>query len=338
MSNPVLVEVLRGAVVESRHAGAVAVSDAEGRLVIGLGDVERPVYPRSAVKPFQALPLIESGAADRYGFADAQIALAVSSHGGEPLHVETAASMLAAAGRDVGTLECGAHPPSNRKAAEALTRLGLKPSALHNNCSGKHAGFICVACAEGRDPFGYVEAAHPTMREVMGAVSDLAGASMDRDLVGTDGCSIPTQAAPLASIARGFARFGSGAHLGPERANAAARIRRAAAAVPFMVAGTGRFCTDIMEIFGTRVFVKTGAEGVFCAAFPDLGYGVALKCDDGATRAAELMMAAIIAKLLPMQDSEAHLLQRFVSPVVKNWNGIEVGRLRSAGALEIRPR
>lgn len=333
MSNPVLAELIRGGMVESRHSGAVAVSDPEGRLVLALGDVTRPVFPRSAVKAFQALPLLESGAADKLGLTDADIALAVSSHGGEPRHVEQAAAMLAKAGRDAGTLECGAHAPSFRPAAWALLRAGEEPSALHNNCSGKHAGFICLACASDRDPHHYIEAGHPVMREVMGAVNAMSGAALAGDGVGIDGCSIPTQAAPLAGVARGFARFGTGIHLGPERAKAAARIRRAAAAEPFLVAGTRRFCTEIMTIFGERVFVKTGAEGVFCAAFPELGYGIALKCDDGGTRAAELMMAGVIAKLLPLSDSEAEALRSFLEPVQKNWNGIEVGRLRLAGAL-----
>jgi len=333
MSNPVLAELLRGELVESRHSGALAVSDSEGGLVLAFGDTERPVFPRSAVKAFQALPLIESGAADRLGLDDGEIALAVSSHGGEARHVAVATSMLAKAGRDVATLECGVHAPSYRKAAEALVRAGEKPSALHNNCSGKHSGFICLACAEGLDPKGYVGPSHPVMRAVMGAVNEMSGAALDGAGVGTDGCSIPTQAAPLAGIARGFARLGTGAHLGPERAKAAARIRRAAAADPFLVAGTGRFCTDVMAIFGERVFVKTGAEGVFCACLPELGYGVALKCDDGATRAAEVMMAAVIARLLPLSDSENAALQPFLAPVQKNWNGIEVGRLRAAGPL-----
>ena len=333
MSNPVLAELLRGGIVESRHSGAVAVADPEGRLVLALGDVERPIYPRSAVKAFQALPLLESGAADRLGLTDADIALAISSHGGEPRHVETAIGMLAKAGRDVTTLECGVHPPSFRKAAEALIRSGQRPCALHNNCSGKHAGFICLACAEAIEPEHYIQASHPVMREVMGAVSDMAGASMQGSGVGIDGCSIPTQAAPLAAIARGFARLGTGAHLGPERAKAAARIRRAAAADPFLVAGTGRFCTDIMTIFGTRVFVKTGAEGIFCASFPELGYGIALKCDDGATRASEVMMAGVIAKLLPLSETENAALQPFLSPIQKNWNGIEVGQTRVTGIL-----
>jgi len=333
MTNPLLAEVLRGDIVESRHAGTVAVSDPEGKLVFALGDVERPVYPRSAVKAFQALPLLESGAADRLGLTDTEIALAVSSHGGEVRHTETAASMLAKAGRDVTALECGTHRPTNTRAAEALLRAGEKPCALHNNCSGKHSGFICVACAEGIDTEGYIAAAHPVMREVMGAVHEMSGAFMGGPAVGIDGCSIPTQAAALAGVARGFARFGTGAHLGAERAKAAARIRKAVAANPFMVAGTGRFCTEIMEIFGNRVFVKTGAEGVFCASFPELGYGIALKCDDGATRAAELMMAGLIARFLPLSQNETAALQRFLTPVQKNWNGMEVGRMRLAGAM-----
>ena len=335
MSNPVLVEVLRGSIVESRHCGALAVSNADGGLVLALGDVERPVYPRSAVKAFQALPLLESGAAERYGLTDTEIALAVSSHGGEPRHVETAAAMLAKAGRDLGTLECGVHAPSYRKAAEALVREGQKPNALHNNCSGKHAGFICLACASGEETQGYVGAGHPTMQAVMGAVCDMAGASLETDLIGTDGCSIPTQAAPLAAVAKGFARFGTGEHLGRERAKAAARIRTAVAAEPFMVAGTGRFCTGIMQIFGARAFVKTGAEGVFCASFPDLGFGIALKCDDGATRAAEVMMAAVIARLLPMSEEQRAALEPYLHPVQKNWNGILVGSMRPSEALAV---
>jgi L-asparaginase II len=334
MSNPVLVEVLRGPIVESRHAGAVAVCDPEGRFVLSIGEVERPVYPRSAVKAFQALPLIESGAADRYGLTESELALAIASHGGEPTHVAAAESMLAKAGRDVLALECGVHVPSHRRSAEELVRLGLKPSPLHNNCSGKHAGFICVACASGRDPHGYVAQSHPIMREVMGAVADMAGASLSADHIGTDGCSIPTQAAPLASVARGFARFGTGQHLEPERAKAAARLRAAAAAHPFMVAGSGRFCTGVMEILGARVFVKTGAEGVFCASFPELGYGVALKCDDGATRAAETMMAALIRMLLPLSEPEREALRRYTHPVIRNWNGVETGSMRACGHLE----
>src|ERR1051325_10317256 len=154
MSNPVLVEVVRGALTESRHRGAVAGVDADGARVLTLGDVVRPVYPRSAVKPLQALPLVESGAAERYGFGDQEIALACASHGGEPAHVEVASRMLARASLDGGALECGAHWPSHQLSTQALARAGGAASALHNNCSGKHAGFLCVACAARVDHHG----------------------------------------------------------------------------------------------------------------------------------------------------------------------------------------
>ena len=181
MSNPVLVEVVRGGLVESRHRGAVAVADADGATVLALGDVARPVYPRSAVKPLQALPLLESGAAERYGFGDQEIALACASHGGEPAHVEVASRMLARAGLDAGALECGAHWPSHQPSSQALARSGGAPSALHNNCSGKHAGFLCVACAAGVEHRGYVKAEHVVQREVRGALEGLTGVGLSAD-------------------------------------------------------------------------------------------------------------------------------------------------------------
>jgi len=333
MGNPVLVEVFRGAQVESRHRGAVAVVDADGAAVLSLGDVAAPVYPRSAVKPLQALPLVESGAADRYGFGEEELALACASHGGEPAHVEVAARMLARAEVDVVALECGAHWPSHLESGRALARSGGAPSALHNNCSGKHAGFVCVACAAGIDHRGYVAAEHVVQREVRAAVEDLSGVGLGTDVCGIDGCSIPTWAVPLTALAHAFAKFGTGRGLAPARAKAAARLRAACAAQPYYVAGTGRFCTEIMKRFGARVLVKTGAEGVFCGALPEQGIGVALKCDDGATRAAEVAMAAMIARFLPLSGQERAALERFVRPTLRNWNGIEVGELRPTSEL-----
>jgi L-asparaginase II len=333
MSNPVLVEVVRGALVESRHRGALAVVDAEGATVLALGDVAAPVYPRSAVKPLQALPLIESGAAGRYGFGDDELALACASHGGEPAHVEVAERMLARAGFDVGALECGTHWPSHQPSAHALARSNGAPSALHNNCSGKHAGFLCVARAAGVGHHGYGGASHPVQREVKAAVESLAGVGLTEDRCGIDGCSIPTWAVPLDRLAHAFARFGSGHGLAPERAKAAARLRAALAAQPYYVAGTGRFCTEIMRRLGARVLVKTGAEGVFCGALPEHGLGIAIKCDDGGTRAAEVTMAAAIARFLPLPGDERAALGRFVRPTLRNWNGIEVGGLRPAAEV-----
>jgi L-asparaginase II len=333
MRNPALVEVTRGPMVESRHRGAVAVVDADGATLLARGDVARPVYPRSAVKAIQALPLIESGAAERYGLGDAEIALACASHGGEAAHVETAARMLARAGLDVSALECGTHWPLHQESGRALARSGAAPSALHNNCSGKHSGFLCVACAAGIEHRGYVARDHLVQREVRAALEDVTGVALAEERCGTDGCAIPTWATPLSALAHGFARFGTGRGLGPARAKAAARIRAAVAAQPYYVAGTGRFCTGIMQRFGARVLVKTGAEGVFCGCLPEQGLGIALKCDDGGTRAAEVAMAAMIARFLPLSDAERVEIERFVRPRLRNWNGAEVGGLQPGAEI-----
>ena len=333
MSNPVLVEVIRGALVESAHRGAVAVIDADGATVLALGDVNRPIFPRSAVKPLQALPMIEAGAADRFGFGDEEIALASASHGGEPAHVAVAARMLARAKLDQTALECGAHWPSHQASSQALARSGVLPSPLHNNCSGKHAGFLCVARAMGVDPRGYGSRDHPVQREVRAAIEHLAGVGLSEDSCAVDGCSIPTWAVPLKNLAGAFAGFGTGRGLEPARARAAARIRDACAAKPYFVAGTGRFCSEAMGRLGARLLAKTGAEGVFCAALPEQGFGIAVKCDDGGARAAEVTIAALIARLMPLADPERMALDRFARPILRNWNGIEVGRLQPTAAL-----
>lgn len=333
MDNPFLVEVTRGQLVESRHRGSVSVVDAEGATVLSIGDVDRRVFPRSAVKALQALPLLESGAADKYGLTDEEIALACASHSGEPDHVRVAQSMLTKAGQDSGCLECGTHWPMGEAANRALAAEGGQPSALHNNCSGKHAGFICLACGTGEDPRGYVSADHPVQRMVREAMEDVTGACHTADKSGIDGCSIPTYAIPLPSLAFGFAKFGTGVGFSAAGKAAAERIRKAVAAHPFMVAGTGRFDTKLMDILKERAFVKVGAEGVYCATFPELGYGVALKADDGHVRAAEAMMAGLVLRFLPLNEQERSAVEALAQPVFKNWNGIEVGRIRLDPAL-----
>jgi L-asparaginase II len=336
MTNPVLVEVVRGSRLESEHRGRAAVIDADGNALLLLGDVGRPVFPRSAVKPLQALPLVESGAADRFGFGEDELALASASHAGEPAHVALVERMLARAGLDAAALACGAHPPIHAPSAQALARSGREPSALHNNCSGKHAGFLCVACAMGADPAGYADAVHPVQRAVKAALEGIAGVALDDRSCAIDGCSVPTWPLPLEKLAHGFARFGTGRGLDPHRARAAARIRAACAARPYLVAGTGRFCTRIMAHFGGRVLVKGGAEGVLCATLPEAGLGIAVKCEDGAARAAEVAMAALISRLLPLDDADRATLGPLVRPSLRNWNGIEVGALRPSDLLAQR--
>ena len=332
MDDPVLVEVARGALIESRHRGAVAVSDADGRLAFALGDVTAPVFPRSAVKALQALVLFETGAADLYSINEEELALACASHSGEPGHVAAVTRMLARAGLETSALACGAHWPASEAAARELARVGA-PSALHNNCSGKHAGFLCDACAMGADPAGYWQPEHPVQRQVHAVLEDLTGAVLSDDRRGIDGCSVPTWAIPLQNLAHAFAKFATGHRLSPARARATERLRQACARKPWYVAGTGRFCTEIMQLFGTRVFVKTGAEGVYCGALPEQGLGIAIKCDDGASRASQAIMAALIARFLPLSEAERAALQAYIHPILLNWNRFDVGSLRVTDAI-----
>jgi L-asparaginase II len=333
MSDPTLVEVMRGALVESRHRGAIAVVDSNNKIVLEIGDINRPIFPRSAIKGFQAIPLIETGAADKYALTDREIAMACASHNGEAEHTDAALAMLKKCGHETASLECGAQWPMREPAQHPLIKAGLKATALHNNCSGKHAGFVCTACASGDDPEGYVKADHPTMRLVTQSIADLTSFRLDNASSGTDGCSIPTYAIPLHAIALGFARFATGHGLNKQRAKAVERIRKAVAAAPFYVAGTGRFDTIVMEILRERAFIKTGAEGVYCAALPGTGYGVAMKCDDGNSRAAQVMMGAILKRFVMMSDAEKIALNSQFQPQLNNWNGIHVGDIRAAGAI-----
>lgn len=333
MSDPVLVEVFRGNTVESLHRGAIVVVDGDGRTVVAIGDVDRPVFPRSAVKAIQALPFVESGAADSYGFGDRELALACASHAGELAHVELARAMLDKAGLNGTALECGAHWPSSQDAMVGLARSGKTPSALHNNCSGKHSAFLCTCRHCGFGHNGYVGAGHPFQELVRQTMQEVTGAAHGADNRGTDGCSIPTYAVPLTSLALGFARMTTGKGLGKGRAAAAKRLMSACMAEPFYVAGTGRACTRLMEAAPGRVFVKTGAEGVFCAAVEELGLGIAIKCDDGAGRAAEVVVSEILALLLRTDEELSAKLSGLARPQLQNWRGTVVGRLQPARAL-----
>ena len=341
--NPVLVEVLRGTAVESQHAGALAIVDASGTVHTALGDIDRPIFPRSAVKLLQALPLVASGAADAFGLTDAELSIACASHSGEPEHVATAAGVLAKLGLTADALECGTQWPGREPVLRAMAARGEVATPLHNNCSGKHSGFVCVAClmarSAGAEPAefarGYVAAEHPVMREVSAALSATTGVDVEHAPSGIDGCSIPTFALPLRALALAFARCGTGQGLSDGHARAARRLRDAVAAAPFMVGGTDRFDTRVMAAFGPKLFCKIGAEGVYCAALPELGLGVALKIDDGAARAAEAAMAAVAQSLL---KTEHDVLRGYSHLQLRNWRGIDVGSLRPARELAIALR
>lgn len=332
-SNPILVETTRGEMVESRHTGAAAVVDAAGRVVRAWGNIECPVFARSAIKPLQALPLVETGAAERFGLGDAEIALACASHRGEPIHVDTVRRWLARVDLGPQDLECGSHVPGNAAAAEALIRAREAPSALHNNCSGKHSGFLTTARHQGEPTRGYIAPDHPVQRRVRAVLEAMSGLDLSRAPRGTDGCGIPVIGISLSGMARAMARLADPKGLSAERAAAGKRILDAMAAAPIMVSGTGGFATVVMMVAGAGVRLKPGAEGVYCAVLPELGFGVALKIDDGAGRASEVAMGAILEGLGAFTSAQRETLAPQLRPVIKNVAGREVGAIRPAEAL-----
>lgn len=333
--NPILIEVTRGALVESCHRGAVAITDADGRVLLGLGDIDRPVYPRSTVKILQAITLIESGAADAFGLGQAELAIACASHNGEESHVSAVAALLAKAGLDESQLVCGAHWPMSERAWRELARAGKSPSAIHNNCSGKHAAMLATAVQRGLDPHGYERPEHGVQEEIRRVISEICGVTLERNQIGIDGCSVPTFALPLTALATGFARVSSGRGLPNARQEAARRLMRACLAAPHLVAGEGRFDTVVMHKLGGAAFLKGGAEGVHCVALPALGLGIAIKVDDGAGRAAERALYFLLAKLVAGAE---RVFARELAGEIRNWHGDRVGTIGVAPALKAAAR
>lgn len=328
--NPFLIEVTRGTLIESCHRGAIAVADAEGRLLLAAGDTERPIFPRSAIKLMQAIPLVASGAADAFSLGDEELAVACASHSGSDLHVATVRRLLAKAGIDEGLLACGVHWPISDEAARELQRRGEAPSAIHNNCSGKHAGMLAAAKQLGFALDGYERPSHPLQQEIRGIISGICGVALGADQMGIDGCSVPTWAFPLSALARGFAGIASGVGLLPEHKAATERLMHACFAAPLMVAGRGRFDTVLMQACSSSIFVKGGAEGVHCAGLPELGLGIAVKVDDGTKRGTERILAELLAILVP---EAAKPLAEWRNGTIHSWRGAKVGQLRPAPAL-----
>lgn len=322
MINPVIAEVTRGGTIESRHRGSYCVVDRSGHVIAAEGGIAAAVFPRSAVKAFQCQAMVESGAADRFGFNDEEIALACSSHRGEPEHIRVAHSMLAKASNSEDLYECGAHWPDNRAASHALVHEGQGCLPIHNNCSGKHAGMLALSRQLGADPHGYTGREHPVQRAIAATIGKLTECDMDQLACGIDGCSVPTWAIPLRNLALGFARFSAEDNIAGQRIIAAVRAH------PFMVAGTDHFDTKVMTEL-PRAFVKGGAEGVYCGCVPHAGLGIALKCDDGASRAAEVAMASILGELDVWKPDERETLQRFRHHELRNCRSLEVGEVRA---------
>ena len=331
--HPVEITVTRGGWADCRHFVDIVVAGSDGKIVASRGDSDGPVFPRSAIKALQALPLVESGAADAFGFQERHLALASASHSGESIHVQTAMEMLAAAGNSVADLECGTHPPQSEKARKDLAVKGVPASAIHNNCSGKHAGFLAFAKFSNFPTAGYVRREHPVQRAIAATLESITGYRHEADNAAIDGCSIPTYCVPLVRLAQGFARFASAVDENRERAAAMVRIRNACIACPEMVQGEGGFDTILMRAGAGTIFAKGGAEGVMVAALPGTGLGIALKCRDGASRAGEVVLASVLEALIPVEEPAATTLKMFANSVLRNWNGMATGGISVTNGL-----
>jgi L-asparaginase II len=327
VSGPVIIEVTRGPLVESWHEGIAAIVKPDGTIVDAWGDIDARVLPRSANKPIQAMAFVESGAVERFRLGNEHIALSCASHNGETRHVETVRAWLKKVGLSEDDLECGTHPPRLQASIESLARANTLPTQAFNNCSGKHSGFLTTAVAHGEPTKGYIKYDHPVQKRLRAVMSDLCGDNADDYPHGTDGCGIPTLATPLKSLAKAMANMAEPSRLSNKRAEAATRIRAAISAEPFMMAGTGRFCTRINSALPGVAQIKTGAEGVFCGMLPTLGLGIALKMWDGAGRAAEIAMATLLGHLGVLSKEQKDEL---LHPPVKNVVGLLVGEMRPA--------
>ncbi len=326
-----LVEVTRGPLVESRHQVSVAVVDATGRVRARAGDPGRVAFARSAVKPIQALPLVLDGVLDRFGMTPVELALCCASHNAEERHVAVARSILDRIGAGEEMLACGPHVPRGAGAARTLAARGQEPTRIHNNCSGKHAGMLALAAAHEWPLAGYHRPEHPVQQRVLQEVAAWTAVPADDVELGVDGCGVPTFGLPLSAFAGAFARLAAGARRGDP---GPARVVGAMVQNPEFVGGIDRLCTELMRVAGGRIFVKVGAEGMYCAGIPGAELGICLKVEDGATRASEPALLAVLRALQLLSEDEFGLLERFGAPPVLNTRGETVGAIRAVGTLE----
>lgn len=317
----ILVQVVRGAEIESAHRVHGLVVGLRDGEEAQFGDPDTLAFWRSALKPFQALPLVEDGAASAFHFGPRELALCGASHRGTPVHLEIAEAMLARVGLTERALACGPHPPFDEAAAHTLARQGKSPGRLHNNCSGKHIGMLALASHHGWPTEGYVEYSHPVQRRVRRALDPWLDVASDEVSWGVDGCGVPTPYLSLRQMARAYAR------LARSESPAVRAVVEAMTAHPEVVSGEGGIATAFMRGTGGRLLAKEGAEGIFCLCAPGDGWGTAIKVLDGAKRAVGPATVEMLTSLSLLTPSEMDALDDVRRPSVRNTQGREVGRL-----------
>ena len=339
-----LVEVKRGSITESRHRGHIVVVDPEGNIIASLGAPENVTYLRSSAKPFQALPLLTSGAAENFGFTDREVALACGSHNGEPIHTELVASMLGKIGLGPEALHCGAHEPYGVEAALELRTRGEQPNALHNNCSGKHAGMLALALHLGAPIDNYERPENPVQKAIAEAVSQFSGVAVTDMAVGVDGCAVPAFGITGKAMALAYARLVSPpANFDKKTRDACERIVRVMSAYPELIGGTSdRLDTELMRAAPRRLVSKGGAEGVYTAGirpsedWPQ-GLGIALKFEDGDDkRARPTVVIESLRQLGVLRDESLEAMAKYAFFPVKNRRGDLVGEITASFDLKVK--
>lgn len=319
--------VKRGNIVESEHEVHIAVVDFKGNLLAYIGDISRKIYARSSMKPIQAIPIVETGAAEEFRFSDADLSLCTASHNGEPMHTNRVLAMLERIGLDETALRCGVHNPRWEDTYKSLILSGKEITPLYNNCSGKHAGMLATAKKMGETLDDYYLLNHPVQQRILKVISEMCDYPIDQIEIGIDGCGVPVHALPLRNLAFGFARIAHPDELGEGRKAAVKRITRAMIVAPEMVGGTERFCTDFIRAGNGRFIGKAGAEGVYCVGDLETGIGIALKVADGNGRAVYPAVVETLVQLGVLTGEQYDQIAKYHRPELYNTRKEVVGKM-----------
>lgn len=333
MSNPILVETYRAGVLESFQRGVVCVVDKDGKIIYSEGDVQQICYPRSALKLIQVMPMLESGAAEHFDFTLEEIAIMCGSHNGEPEHQRVVNSILSKIGLDKDKLFCGPQYPTDREESNRLICNHEKPHHIHNNCSGKHAGFLAYCVYKGWPVENYISPEHPAQQQVLQTVEEIYEYPKEKMVTALDGCSAPIFSMPVYNQAVGYKNLVYPVKFSEKRQKACAAIIEAVTQYPYMVAGRGRYCTDMMQVCAPRIIGKTGAEGVFCLGLPGEKIGVAIKIDDGKQHAQYHVAQRFIEATGMFTPEQLAPLNNYARQEIKNFNKFTTGEIKTRNGL-----
>ncbi|GHI00662.1 asparaginase [Neobacillus kokaensis] len=337
MNSTKLVNVTRGNLIESSHKGHIAVVDAKGQLLYYAGDPNAVIFARSSMKPIQAIPVVETGAADHYEFSDADLSICCASHNGENMHTDRVVSMLSRAGMEDVCLKCGTHIPRWQDTYKELILAGKDVTPLYNNCSGKHSGMLVTAKHMNEPLENYYDLDHPVQQRILAAVSEMTEYPKEEIEIGIDGCGVPVHGLPLERLAYGYARMAQPDGLPETRQSAIKQITKAMVTAPEMVGGTERFCTDFMRVGQGRFIGKAGAEGVYCVGDLETGIGIAIKIEDGNARAAYPATMEVLKQLQLVTDQQIEELIKYYRPKLRNARNEEIGELIADFQLHSAP-